>query len=387
MIGEFDRVLGGGVVPGSVVLLGGDPGIGKSTLLLQVCARISEVSGSVLYVSGEESTSQIKLRAQRLGLGTQALYLSCETILEVIKEQAASLKPQVLVIDSIQTTYTPRLTSTPGSLAQVRQVTHELLTLAKREGISCFLVGHVTKDGAIAGPRALEHMVDTVLYLEGERYYSYRILRAAKNRFGATSEIGVFEMRGTGLEEILNPSEVFLAERSPGNSGSAVVATLEGTRPLLVELQALVAQDISNIPRRHATGLDLNRFMLLLAVIKNRLGLHLHNLDVFINVAGGIRLDEPAADLGLLLAVVSSFRREPIPQDLVAIGEIGLGGEIRGVTQIEARLKEAAKLGFSRCLLPKSNLNKLDATELNASLTLELLGVRQAGEALEVVFG
>jgi DNA repair protein RadA/Sms len=379
-IGEFDRVLGGGIVPGSVILVGGDPGIGKSTLLLQASAGMAAACGPLLYVSGEESVSQISLRARRLKISADWLYMVNETCLEAIKQHVSSLKPQVLILDSIQTAYTNQLGSAPGSIAQVRQVTAELMQLCKADTISSFIIGHVTKEGAIAGPRTMEHLVDTVLYLEGERYHSYRILRAAKNRFGPTCEIGVFEMKEAGLEEITNPSELFLAQRSAGISGSLVVATVEGSRPILVELQALVSDGGGGLPRRNATGVEMNRVLLLLAVIENRLGLHIHDQDVYVNVAGGLRIDEPAADLGILLALVSSFRRQSINSDLVIMGEVGLGGEIRGVTQVEARLREAAKLGFSQCLLPQSNLDKLTVKP-----KLDLIGVKLAAEAVDVV--
>jgi DNA repair protein RadA/Sms len=381
-IAEFDRVLGGGVVPGSITLVGGDPGIGKSTLLLQASGAIAPQNGPILYVSGEESASQIKLRAQRLKLNPDKLYVVNETCLEAIKQHISSLKPRVFILDSIQTAYTNQLGSAPGSIAQVRQVTAELMQTSKTKTVSSFIIGHVTKEGAIAGPRTMEHLVDTVLYLEGERFHSYRILRAAKNRFGSTSEIGVFEMKEAGLEEIANPSELFLAERSAGISGSLVLATVEGTRPILVELQALVSGSGGGVPRRNATGVDMNRLLLMLAVIENRLGLNIQDQDVHVNVAGGLRVDEPAADLGVLLALISSFRREPINCDLVVMGEVGLGGEIRGVTQLETRLREAAQLGFTQCLLPQSNLDKL-----TTKLKLDLIGVKLASEAVDVVLG
>jgi DNA repair protein RadA/Sms len=381
-IEEFDRVLGGGIVPGSLILVGGDPGIGKSTLLLQASCGAASGNGPILYVSGEESASQIKLRAQRLKLVPDNLYVVNETCLEAILQHISAVKPQLFILDSIQTTYTQQLSSAPGSIAQVRQVTAELLQLCKTKTIAGFIIGHVTKEGAVAGPRTMEHLVDTVLYLEGERFHSYRILRAAKNRFGSTSEIGVFEMKNSGLEEILNPSELFLAQRSAGVSGSLVLATVEGTRPILVELQALVSGSNGGIPRRNATGVDMNRLLLMLAVIENRLGLHIQDQDVYVNVAGGLRVDEPAADLGIILALISSFRRKSISDDLVVMGEVGLGGEIRGVTQVEARLKEAAQLGFTQCLLPKCNLDKL-----STKLKLDLIGTKLAAEAVEVILG
>ncbi len=381
-IGEFDRVLGGGIVPGSLTLVGGDPGIGKSTLLLQASGSIASHHGPLLYVSGEESSTQIKLRASRLRLSADNLYVVNENSLEVIKQHISSLKPKTLVIDSIQTTYTQQLGSVPGSIAQVRQVTAELMQLSKTNTISTFIIGHVTKEGAIAGPRTMEHLVDTVLYLEGERYHSYRILRAAKNRFGPTSEIGVFEMKEAGLEEITNPSELFLSQRSSGISGSVVLASVEGTRPILVELQALVSYSTGGIPRRNATGIDINRLLLLMAVIENRLGVHIQDQEIYVNVAGGLRIYEPAADLGILLALISGFRRKPINPDLVVMGEVGLGGEIRGATQIEARIKEASQLGFSQCMIPQCNLDKL-----SLKLKLDIIGVKSAAEAIDAALG
>ncbi len=368
-------------MPGSVILVGGDPGIGKSTLLLQASTGMAKHNGPLLYVSGEESASQIKLCAQRLKIASDKIYVVSETCLEAIKQHISDIKPQVLILDSIQTSYTNQWDSAPGSIAQVRQVTAELVRLSKSQNIASFIIGHVTKEGAIAGPRTMEHLVDTVLYLEGERYHTYRILRAAKNRFGPTCEIGVFEMQGGGLVEITNPSELFLSQRSSGVPGSVVVASVEGTRPILVEIQALVSGSGGGIPRRNATGVELNRLLLLLAVIENRLGIHVQDQDVHVNVAGGLKIDEPAADLGILLALISSFRRKTINDDLVIVGEVGLGGEIRGVTQAEIRLREAANLGFSQCLLPQRNLDKL-----TIKLKLDLIGVKLAAEALDVVF-
>lgn len=381
-LGEFDRVLGGGVVPGSLVLIGGDPGIGKSTLVLQAVAGLS---GSpehrpALYVSGEESASQLRLRSDRLGLSQQRIYILTETSLELIREQVGRLQPQILVIDSIQTVFTAEVTSAPGSVSQVRESTAQLMTLAKSTGLPIFIIGHVTKEGAIAGPRLLEHMVDTVLYFEGERHQMYRVLRAVKNRFGPTNEIGVFEMCPQGLRVVENPSELFLAERPLQVSGSTVVASMEGTRPLLVELQALGSPSVLSSPRRVANGVDYQRVALLLAVLEKRLGLPLQSYDVYVNVVGGLRVDEPAMDLGVVMAVVSSLREVPIDPEMVVFGEVGLTGEVRAVGQVEARLREAAKLGFRRCLLPQSNCQ---AASVLADV--ELCGVRTVAEALHVL--
>jgi DNA repair protein RadA/Sms len=347
-IGELDRVLGGGIVTGSVVLIGGDPGIGKSTLVLQMLRQVSDLRGKALYVSGEESPSQIKMRAQRLGVKAESLYVLAETSLDEIIRAADELQPQTIVIDSVQTVYTSELPSAPGSVGQVREVSGRLMLHAKRTGIPTFLIGHVTKDGAIAGPRVLEHIVDTVLYFEGDRGHAFRILRAVKNRFGSTNEIGVFEMKESGLAEVANPSELFLAERPKDATGSVVVSSLEGTRPILAELQALVALSKLTMPRRTTIGVDYNRVSLLLAVLEKRVGMHLMGMDVFVNVVGGLKIDEPAVDLGVLAAVASSFREKPVPPEMVVMGEVGLAGEVRAISQAEARLKDAAKLGFTR---------------------------------------
>ncbi len=378
-IGELDRILGGGVVPGSVILIGGDPGIGKSTLLLQASHRLSLKKGPVLYISGEESLKQTKLRADRLRASSAELYLVCEIDLEAIENHIKKLKPTVVVIDSIQTVYRSDLSSAPGSVSQVRESAGSLIYLAKREGISIFLVGHVTKGGDIAGPRILEHMVDTVLYFEGEVQTDLRILRAAKNRFGSTNEIGIFEMGEKGLRDISHPSELFLAERLSGISGSMVVPCLEGTRPLLVELQALVSPSGFSMPRRLLNGVDYNRACLLFAILEKRGGLHLQNQDIFVSLAGGIRLGEPALDLGMAMAVASSFRDIPVPSQMVALGEIGLGGEVRAVVRAETRIKEAARLGFKQCLISKSNLKGL-----KSSSNIELIGVSRIEEALKI---
>ncbi|PYM56199.1 MAG: DNA repair protein RadA [Candidatus Rokuibacteriota bacterium] len=355
-IAELDRVLGGGVVAGSLVLIGGDPGIGKSTLILQASRALAEAAGPVLYVSGEESAAQVKLRADRLGLGAPELFLLAETALEVIEGQVATLRPRVLVVDSIQTVYLGDLESAPGSVSQVRECGGRLMLLAKQGGLAVFLLGHVTKDGALAGPRVLEHLVDTVLYFEGERHATYRVLRAVKNRFGSTNEIGVFEMTDRGLSEVRNPSAVFLAERPVGAPGSVIVAALEGTRPLLLELQALVTPAHFGTPRRTVLGADYNRVCLLLAILEKRAGLPLQNQDVFVNVAGGARCQEPAADLGLAVAAASSYLERPLAPDVVVLGEVGLTGEVRAVGGLEPRLREAAALGFQAAVVPRSSL-------------------------------
>jgi DNA repair protein RadA/Sms len=379
-IGELDRVLGGGVVPGSVVLIGGDPGIGKTTLLLQALPKLAGPKERVLYVSGEESPRQIKMRANRLNVGTDALFILSETSLQEMLNVVREFQPAALVVDSIQTVYSDQLTSAPGTVSQVQEVAAQLMWLAKRSGLPVFIIGHVTKEGAIAGPRLLEHIVDTVLYFEGDRGHAYRILRAVKNRFGSTNEIGVFEMKESGLEEVSNPSELFLAERPEHSTGSVVVSSLEGTRPILCEVQALVSSTSFSMPKRMANGVDVNRLSLLLAVMEKRLGMHVAGQDVYVNVVGGITIDEPAIDLGLVTAVTSSLREVPIDHRTVMMGEVGLGGEVRAVTQAELRIKEAAKLGFKRCLLPERNLAKLDNL---GSLGVELVGVEEIGEALE----
>jgi DNA repair protein RadA/Sms len=376
-IDEFDRVLGGGVVPGSLVLIGGEPGIGKSTLLLQVAHLLGRTHGSVLYVSGEESERQVKLRGERLGIEGGGLYLMAETALERILEELESLKPRALVVDSVQTVYSSRFPSAPGSISQVREVATQLLFVAKSRGITTFLIGHVTKDGSLAGPKSLEHIVDTVLYFEGEKRQHHRIVRAVKNRFGAVSELGVFEMTGAGLTPVANPSALFLAERQAGAAGSAVVATMEGTRPLLVEVQALVSPTSFGTPRRMSLGIDPNRTNLLLAVLEKRVGLELLGDDVFVSVAGGLEIDEPAADLGVAAAVASSFRNRPLPPQTVLFGEVGLGGEVRSAGQAGLRVREAAQMGFTRCLLPARNVPD------DAPPGIRLVGVHTLEEALE----
>lgn len=378
-IGELDRVLGGGIVKGSLVLVGGDPGIGKSTLLLQMCQTVAAES-NILYASGEESQNQIKIRGQRLGIHNKKLLLLSETNLDFIFESVEKCKPSVLIIDSVQTMYKPDLSSAPGSVSQVREVTIQLMRLAKEMGIAVFLVGHVTKEGTIAGPRVLEHIVDCVLYFEGERHHFHRILRSVKNRFGSTNEIGVFEMRDNGLAEILNPSFMLLDGRPDNAPGSCIICTLEGSRPMLAEVQALVASTNFNIPRRMSTGIDQNRISLLMAVLEKRVGMNLGGQDAYINVIGGFRVDEPAADLGIVLAIASSFRSIPVPQNYIAIGEVGLTGEVRAVNSIEKRLAEAAKLGFDTVILPKGN-----ADNLSFRTSLQLIPVSNVRQALEVL--
>lgn len=352
-VAEFSRVLGGGIVPGSIILLGGEPGIGKSTLLLQIAALLAQAVGKVLYVSGEESARQIKMRAERLNLEAEDLFLVTETNLDTIMNHVQTIQPQLLIVDSIQTTYSDEKPSSAGTVSQVRECAARLQMLAKSTEIGVFLVGHVTKEGAIAGPRVLEHIVDTVLYLEGDPFHTYRLLRSVKNRFGATNEVGVFEMRGVGMVEVTNPSEAFLAERMVSASGSSIVVTMEGTRPLLVEVQALASQTAYPNPRRTANGVDFNRLQLLTAVLTRRVGLRLAEQDVFVNVIGGMTVDEPAADLAIAVSIASSVWDNPVPADLAIIGEVGLSGELRAVGQLPARLREAAKLGFKRCLIPK----------------------------------
>ena len=376
--GELDRVLGGGLVRGSLVLIGGDPGIGKSTLLLQVAGRLAASGELVLYVSGEESSRQIKMRAERLAVRPGSLYVMAESSLEKVLEAVAKLKPNVLVVDSIQTVHTSRSESAPGSVAQLRESTNLLMVLAKKASIATFLVGHVTKEGAIAGPRVLEHLVDTVLYFEGDTTGPYRILRAVKNRFGSTNEIGVFEMAEGGLMEVGNPSELFLSERPDDASGSVVVPCIEGTRPILVEIQALVGDASYGVAQRTATGIDRNRVNLLVAVLDKRLGLGIGAQDIFVNAAGGMRIDERAVDLGLAAAIVSSFTDRAVPSGVAVFGEVGLAGEVRGVQMGVARVQESFRLGFERCVLPASNL-----ADVKGTVKMELAGVSTLKDALE----
>ena len=377
---ELNRVLGGGIVPGSLVLVGGDPGIGKSTLLLQVCQKLSGDGRQVLYISGEESLKQIKLRAARIGSFSDGLRLLCETNLELIRETIREQKPEVVIIDSIQTMYHEEISSAPGSVSQVREATSVLMQLAKGLGVTVFIVGHVTKEGTVAGPRVLEHMVDTVLYFEGDRHASYRILRGVKNRFGSTNEIGVFEMRAEGLCEVANPSEFMLSGRPKDANGSVVVCSMEGTRPILVEIQALVCQSNFGIPRRQTTGTDFNRVNLLMAVLEKRLGLQLGGCDAYVNVAGGIRIQEPAIDLGIVLAVSSSFRNRPVDGAVTAMGEVGLSGEVRAVSMVPARVQEAKKLGFTTCIIPC-----VCVESVKGITGIKIIGVKNVGEAVDFI--
>jgi len=379
-IAEFSRVLGGGLVPGSLVLLGGEPGIGKSTLVLALSALLARANDSVLYVSGEESAQQIRLRADRMGLRDTALHLLTETDLDLIFEQIAAIEPILVVIDSIQTTRVAALDSSPGTVAQVRECAIQLQELAKRQGVSVLMIGHVTKDGQIAGPRALEHIVDAVLYLEGDPFGQYRLLRAVKNRFGATNEVGVFEMRGNGLAEVANPSQVFLEERVINAPGSAIAITMEGTRPLLVELQALTSPSAFGNPRRTPNGIDVNRLLLISAVLSKRIGLKLWEQDVFVNVIGGLRISEPASDLALALAIASSYTDRPLPADIAIVGEVGLSGEVRRVGQLAARLSEASKIGFKRALAPR-----LPRAGQGVPADIQLIQVRSVADAIRAV--
>jgi DNA repair protein RadA/Sms len=379
---EFNRVLGGGVVEGSLVLVGGDPGIGKSTLLLQASDQLAQNGQKVLYISGEESIKQTKMRAERLEIESDNLYVLAETDIHEIENRLKDLGPTFLVIDSIQTIYNPEISSAPGSVSQVRECTGHLMRLAKTNGVATFIVGHVTKDGAIAGPRLLEHMVDAVLYFEGERHHTFRILRAVKNRFGSTNEIGVFEMKEVGLAEVANPSEIFLQERTNGTAGSTVVAAVEGTRTVLVEIQALVTPTSFGNPRRMATGIDHNRISLLMAVLEKRVGLLLQNHDAYVNVAGGVRLDEPATDLAVALSIASSFRDRPTEATDIVIGEVGLTGEVRRVSRIEQRISEAEKLGFKRAIIPRQNVGGWTVPS-----GIEVIGVSTVREAMEQAMG
>ena len=379
-IEELDRVLGGGIVPGSLLLVGGDPGIGKSTLLLQVCQRLCEDKHQVLYISGEESLKQIKLRANRMGEFTEDLLLLCETNLEIVKNVIQKRKPEVVIIDSIQTMYSEEVASAPGSVSQVRESTNVFMQLAKGLGISIFIVGHVTKEGTVAGPRVLEHMVDTVLYFEGDRNASYRILRGVKNRFGSTNEIGVFEMRQNGLVEVENPSEFMLNGKPENASGSVVACSMEGTRPILIEIQALVCSSNFGMPRRTAAGTDYNRVNLLMAVLEKRVGIHLSNYDAYVNIAGGIKMNEPAVDLGIVMAIVSSYKNQPIDEKTIVFGEVGLSGEVRAVNMPEQRVAEAKKLGFTTCIMPEVSREVVKNIK-----GIKIIGVKTINEALQVL--
>ena len=378
---ELDRVLGGGMVQGSLILLGGEPGIGKSTLILQLCDKI-KADGKVLYVSGEESAEQIKMRADRLGIHNDNILFLGETDISVVNENISEEKPKLVIIDSIQTMYSEELSAAAGSVSQVREITSQVMRTCKSQNITTIIIGHVTKDGTIAGPRVLEHMVDTVLYLEGERYFSYRIIRGVKNRFGSTNEIGMFEMKGEGLCEIENPSEILISEREDNPSGSCIIATIEGTRPMLIELQALTTQSVYGIPKRTAIGIDFNRLSVLIAVLEKRANLMIGGQDIYVNVVSGIRINEPAADLGICMVAASSFKNKAIPKDVVIMGEVGLTGEVRRINMIEKRLKEAEKLGFKKCIIPENNKKFLEN-----SYKMEIVGVKNIREAISRIWG
>ena len=376
-IGELDRVLGGGIVTGSLILVGGEPGIGKSTLILQLCDKM-QGEGKVLYVSGEESAEQVKIRADRLGIHNENILFLAETDIELIENHILEIKPKLVIIDSIQTMYSDEISSAAGTVSQVREITARIMRICKGNDITTIIIGHVTKEGNIAGPRVLEHMVDTVLYIEGERYFSYRILRSVKNRFGSTNEIGMFEMQNEGMVEITNPSSVLISEREDNPSGSVIVASMEGTRPLLIELQALTTPTVFGLPRRTANGIDYNRLTLLVAVLEKKAGLQLGSQDIYLNVVSGIHITEPAVDLGMIIAVASSFKNIAIEKNTVVIGEVGLTGEVRAVNLIDKRLKEAEKLGFKICIIPESN-KKL----LKEKYKLDIIGVRTVNEAMK----
>lgn len=376
---ELDRVLGGGLVKGSLVLVGGEPGIGKSTLILQLCDKVKG-EGKVLYVSGEESAEQIKLRADRLNIKNDDILFLGETDIDIIDQNIEELNPKLVIIDSMQTMYSEEISSAPGSVSQVREITSRIMKICKSRKITTIIIGHVTKDGNIAGPRVLEHMVDTVLYIEGERYFSYRMIRGVKNRFGSTNEVGMFEMQEKGMVEITNPSSILISEREDNPSGSVVVATVEGTRPLLVELQALVTQSVFGLPRRTANGIDYNRLTLLVAVMEKKAGFMLGNQDVYLNVVGGLKVNEPALDLGIILATASSFKNVSIPKGVIVLGEVGLTGEVRTINMMEKRLKEAERLGFKKCIIPENN-KKL----LKESYKLDIIGVKNINEAMKAI--
>ena len=376
---ELDRVLGGGLVKGSLVLLGGEPGIGKSTLILQICDKIKG-DGKVLYVSGEESAEQIKLRADRLNINNEDILFLGETDIDLVNEAIININPKLVIIDSIQTMYSDEITAAAGSVSQVREITSQVMRVCKSKGITTIIIGHVTKEGNIAGPRVLEHMVDTVLYLEGERYFSYRILRGVKNRFGSTNEIGMFEMKEEGMCEITNPSDILISEREDNPAGSCIVSSMEGTRPILVELQALTSQTVFGYPKRTANGIDYNRLALLIAVLEKRAGLNLGNQDVYLNVVGGLKINEPSIDLGIMMVVASSFKNISIPKDMIIIGEVGLTGEVRRINLIEKRIKEAEKLGFKTCIIPESNKK-----DLKDKYKLDIISVRNINDAMKKV--
>ena len=377
--GELDRVLGGGLVKGSLILLGGEPGIGKSTLILQICDKIKG-DGKVLYVSGEESAEQIKLRADRLGINNDDILFLGETDIDIVNQAIINVNPKLVIIDSIQTMYSDEITAAAGSVSQVREITGQVMRVCKSKAITTIIIGHVTKEGNIAGPRVLEHMVDTVLYLEGERYFSYRILRGVKNRFGSTNEIGMFEMQEKGMCEITNPSDILISEREDNPAGSCIVSSMEGTRPILVELQALTSQTIFGYPKRTANGIDFNRLSLLIAVLEKKAGLMLGSQDVYLNVVGGLKITEPSIDLGIMIATASSFKNISIPKDMIIIGEVGLTGEVRRINLIEKRLKEAEKLGFKSCIIPESNKK-----DLKDKYKLDIIGVRNINDAMKKV--
>ena len=376
---ELDRVLGGGLVKGSLVLLGGEPGIGKSTLILQICDKV-QGEGKVLYVSGEESAEQIKIRADRLGINNDDILFLGETDIDIVNQAIIDINPKLVIIDSIQTMYSEEITAAAGSVSQVREITSQVMRVCKARAITTIIIGHVTKEGNIAGPRVLEHMVDSVLYLEGERYFTYRILRGVKNRFGSTNEIGMFEMREEGMCEITNPSDILISEREDNPAGSCIVSCMEGTRPVLVELQALTSQTIYGYPKRTANGIDYNRLALLIAVLEKRAGLQLGSQDVYLNVVGGLKINEPSIDLGIVLVTASSFKNVPIPKDMVIMGEVGLTGEIRRINTIEKRLKEAEKLGFKTCIIPESNKR-----DLKDKFKLDIICVRNINEAMKKI--
>jgi len=381
-INELDRVLGGGVVRGSLVLVGGDPGIGKSTLLIQVSSNVANSGKRVLYISGEESESQIKMRAHRLGINSDNLYIFAENNLSIIESQLENIKPELIIVDSIQTVYSPEISSAPGTVSQIKEGTSRFMKISKKMGISTFVVGHVTKEGSLAGPKLLEHMVDTVIYFEGERYNTYRLVRAVKNRFGSTNELGVFEMRDLGLTELENPSKILISEKPKDVAGSVIISTVEGTRPMLLEIQALVSPTSYGIPKRTATGVDYNRVSMLLAVLEKRVGLQIQNQDVYINIVGGIRINEPSIDLGIIVSIASSFRNIPVDETIAVTGEVGLTGEVRAVSFIEKRIAECKKLGFKKIIIPKNNHEAVKDIK-----GIEIWPVENLRQAINVVLG